>query len=88
MTLTPWGIPVSEVGAYEAKTHLSELLDRVSRGERITITRYGQPVAVLTPPDPRAGGGTKEVLEAIRTFRQGRTMTVAEIRELVTEGRR
>ena len=35
------------VGAFEAKTKLSELLDRVERGEEITITRHGKPVARL-----------------------------------------
>lgn len=38
-----------EVGVYEAKTHLPRLLDRVARGETITITRHGKPVAVLRP---------------------------------------
>lgn len=77
----------SEVGAYEAKTHLSELLERVSRGERITITRYGAPVAMLVPPDPRASASTERVLEEIRSFRRGRCMDADEIRSLVAEGR-
>jgi len=38
-----------EVGAYEAKTHLPRLLDEVEKGEIITITRHGVPVAVLSP---------------------------------------
>ena len=37
------------VGAFEAKTHLSSLLDRVERGDRILITRHGRVVAVLAP---------------------------------------
>src|ERR1700690_1024643 len=37
------------VGAFEAKTHLAELLDRVGRGETITITRHGVPAARLVP---------------------------------------
>ena len=37
------------VGAYEAKTHLSELLDKVEAGEEITITKHGAPVAKLVP---------------------------------------
>ena len=41
------------VGAYEAKTHLPELLDRVARGERIIITRHGTPVAVLQPAEKK-----------------------------------
>ena len=40
-----------QVGAFQAKTHLSELLDAVSRGETISITRRGRPVARLVPPD-------------------------------------
>jgi prevent-host-death family protein len=39
----------SSVGAYQAKTHLPQLLDRVEGGETITITRYGKPVAKLIP---------------------------------------
>jgi prevent-host-death family protein len=40
---------VQTIGAHEAKTHFSSLLDRVSKGENITITRRGNPAAVLTP---------------------------------------
>ena len=36
---------MTSVGAYEAKTHLPELLKRVERGEHITITRHGHAVA-------------------------------------------
>ncbi len=41
-----------EVGAFEAKTHLSRLLDRVEKGERIFITRHGKRIAELAPPPP------------------------------------
>ena len=37
------------VGSFEAKTHLSALLDRVARGEKFTITRHGIPAALLVP---------------------------------------
>jgi len=37
------------IGAYQAKTQFSELIKKVMRGERITITRYGEPVAILSP---------------------------------------
>jgi prevent-host-death family protein len=40
---------VTEVGAFEAKNKLSELLDRAERGERVVITRRGKPVAELVP---------------------------------------
>ena len=41
---------VQTVGAYEAQTKLSALLDRVSKGESFTITRHGMPVAILIKP--------------------------------------
>jgi len=43
------------VGAYEAKTRLSELLERVEAGEEITITKHGAPVARLVPVKKEAG---------------------------------
>ena len=45
----------SSVGAYEAKTHLPQLLDRVEGGETITITRHGRAVAKLIPAVRRQG---------------------------------
>ena len=41
------------VGVHEAKTHLSRLLERVSAGEEIAITRRGEEVARLVPPASR-----------------------------------
>jgi prevent-host-death family protein len=40
---------MTEIGAFEAKNKLSELLDRVERGERVVITRHGKPVAEMVP---------------------------------------
>lgn len=89
---------MTTVGAYEAKTHLSKLLERVRRGERITITRRGVPIAVLAPPPAEAqpmDGATqsavRETVEALREFRRrrkGRGLTAQEIKELIEEGRR
>jgi prevent-host-death family protein len=39
-----------EVGAFEAKNKLGQLLDLVERGEEIVITRHGKAVARLLPP--------------------------------------
>jgi prevent-host-death family protein len=41
---------IEEIGAFEAKTRLSELLDRVQRGHVYRITKRGRPVAELRPP--------------------------------------
>ncbi len=46
------------VGVHEAKTNFSKLLERVSAGEEITITRRGEEVARLVPPRP---GGTRRL---------------------------
>jgi prevent-host-death family protein len=40
---------MAEVGSFEAKNKLSELLDRAEHGEEIVITRRGKPVAKLGP---------------------------------------
>ncbi|HEX8312031.1 MAG TPA: type II toxin-antitoxin system prevent-host-death family antitoxin [Chthoniobacteraceae bacterium] len=51
---------VQEIGAFDAKTHLSALLERVASGESFTITKRGMPVAELRPlPKPKI---TKRVL--------------------------
>lgn len=44
-----------EIGAFEAKTKLSELLDRVDHGQVYVITKRGRPVAELRPVRGRAG---------------------------------
>lgn len=46
---------MDEVNLYEAKTKLSELVDRAAAGEEIVICRHGRPVARLVPLGPPAG---------------------------------
>ena len=75
------------VGTYEVKTHLSSLLARVEKGERITITRHGIPVAVMVPATP----GRKTAAEAIgdiRELRSGMKFDGLDLKELIQEGRR
>ncbi len=40
---------MASFNVHEAKTHLSQLLDRVEKGEQIVISRAGRPVARLSP---------------------------------------
>ena len=76
------------VGAYEAKTHLPRLLDEVERGEKITITRHGRPIAYLVPAaverDPER---IREAIEAIRALSRGKHATSEEIKEWINDGR-
>jgi antitoxin (DNA-binding transcriptional repressor) of toxin-antitoxin stability system len=60
------------VGTFEAKTKLSELLDRVERGEEFVITRHGKPVAKLAAPDlptlPEPTRGKRATVEEIEAI--------------------
>ena len=76
------------VGAFAAKTHLSDLLERVERGERFTITRHGKPVAQLTPVDQRDPAAVKDAIAALKAFRKGHSLGGISLRELIEEGRR
>jgi prevent-host-death family protein len=77
------------VGAYEAKTNLARLLERVQAGEQITITRHGVPIAVLRPAP---GGGRRQqparTIAELRKFRGKHTLGGQNLKEMIEEGRR
>ena len=79
---------MTSVGAYEAKTHLPKLLERVMKGERITITKHGVPVAVLQPPDPGNAGDIETVIGDIRDFRNKHGLGGHSLKDMIEEGRR
>jgi prevent-host-death family protein len=77
------------VGAYEAKTHLSELLEKVEAGEEIIITKHGAPVAKLVPVKKEVS--TEQRAAAIRRIQQlssGLFLAGLKIKDLIAEGRR
>jgi len=76
------------VGAFDAKTHLNELLRRVSRGETIQITRRGIPVAMLVPAKDQGLAEPRQLILDIRELRKGARLGKSLIRELIDEGRR
>ena len=76
------------VGAFEAKTHLDELLDRVERGESVTITRDGKPVAELVPAAAPQKCDRAEVIRELLDFGKGRKVEGMSIRKMIQEGRR
>ena len=76
------------VGSYEAKTKLPQLLAQVAKGARITITKHGQPVAMLVPI---AGVGQKnaaDTIGALRRFRRKKRRGGVSVRAMINEGRR
>lgn len=75
------------VGAYQAKTNFSELVDRVKKGERITITRYGEPVAVLVPVESAPASPLEEVIQEIKTLRKKSSLGDLDVRDMIEEGR-
>jgi prevent-host-death family protein len=79
---------ITTVGAYEAKTHLPELLRRVEKGERITITKHGHPVAELVPASDERRQRVAESIAKLEQLREGRKLGDMTIRQLIDEGRR
>ena len=84
---------MARVTALEAKTRFGELLDRVSRGEEVVITRHDKPVARLVPEWShraedvrRAVAGLRELRASIRR-RSKATLTDREVRAAIDEGR-
>jgi prevent-host-death family protein len=75
------------VGAFEAKTHLSSLLERVAKGEAFTITRHGKPVAQLVPVDRRDPERIKAAINRLRELAKGQTLD-GDWRELRDAGRK
>jgi prevent-host-death family protein len=77
------------VGTFEAKAHLSALLEQVARGEEITITRHGRAVARLVPVEAASGRARlAETVARLKAFRRGRRLGGLSVRELIEEGRR
>ena len=60
---------MAEIGAYDAKTHLPKLLERVEKGERFVITRHGKPVAELVPVAARDMAAIARAISEIRAVR-------------------
>jgi prevent-host-death family protein len=78
---------MTKVSAYEAKTHFSALLERVSKGESITITRHGHEVAKLSPIQNQMN--PEEAVEKLKAFSKGikSSVTLEEILAWKDEGR-
>ncbi|MBN1142292.1 MAG: type II toxin-antitoxin system prevent-host-death family antitoxin [Deltaproteobacteria bacterium] len=79
---------MGSVGAYEAKTHLTQLLKRVAKGEKITITKHGVPVATLQPADSSIRVPVRDVVDQLKQFRHGKHPDGISLRDMIEEGRR
>ena len=80
---------MKEIGAFEAKNKLAELLDLAEKGEEIIITRHGKQVARLGPVQkPFDREAARHAVEDIKKLRKGMRIDDATIKEFINEGRR
>lgn len=78
-----------EYGAFEAKTHFSELLKKVEKGEQITITRRGKPIAILCHVDQHQSIDSHSAFERLRQLRKQAPIraTLEELQQWKQQGR-
>ena len=79
---------MSEVGAFEAKTHLPRLLERVQKGERFVITKHGHPVAELIPFRKRDADKIRAAIDDLKAFQKTRKRGGPSVRAMIEEGRK
>ena len=77
---------MSEIGAYEAKTHLPKLLERVEKGERFVITRHGRPIAELTPIAERDAAGIRRAIAELRHVRKTLARRGVRLKDVLRPG--
>ncbi len=76
------------VGAFEAKTHLSSLLERVAQGEEIIITRHGKPLARLIPVNAADRSRIDSAIARLKMLRKDCTLDGISWQTLRDKGRR
>ncbi len=76
------------IGAFEAKTHLSSLLERVAAGEEVVITKHGKPLARLVGATDLDASRSGDAFESLRNLRKGVTLGGLSWQALRDEGRR
>lgn len=79
------------LGAFEVKTHFSEILGDVINGEKFVITKHGKQVAMIVPFSPK-DSETNPVVDAIRAIRNlrkgikiGKSLS---IKQMIEQGRK
>lgn len=78
----------NEIGSFDAKARLSELLREVQRGQRYTITLRGRPVADLVPCEHAGREDARASIEAMRGIRKVQGVAEQALKDWVAEGRR
>lgn len=79
---------MKQVGAFEAKTHFSHLLEEVENGEQIIITKHGRPIARLVPFSGRDSSDRQAAIDELKIFAKGNILGDVDWKTLRDEGRR
>lgn len=82
-----------EIGAFAAKTHFSQLLNRVGQGETLAITKHGQKIALLVPVKSKPTLSVTDAKNAIFALRnkiskRGIKLSPLEIQKMKEMGRK
>ena len=77
-----------EIGAFEAKTHLPQLLERVQAGERFVITKHSRPVAELIRFRTHDAGKIRAAIDDLKAFQKTHDLGGLSVRQMMEEGRR
>ncbi len=77
-----------KVGIFEAKTHLSALLEKVSQGQEVLITKRGEPVARLVPAQRSDRIQVATTIDTLLEFRKGMKLNGLDWQALRNAGRR
>ena len=76
------------IAVYEAKSKLSELLDKVCAGKEVVITRHGEPIARLVPVNAPTAPDRARAVRAVRALSKRLNIRAgSSLRKLIEEGR-
>lgn len=78
----------TEIGSFDAKAKLSELLREVQRGQRYTITLRGRPIADLVPTESAIREDAQAAVESMRNIRKVQGVSGETVSLWIAEGRR
>ena len=79
---------MSVIGAFDARTHLAQLLRRVQEGERFVITKHNRPVAELIPFEQRDTVKIRAAIDRLPAFQKTNSLRGLSVRQLIEDGRR
>ncbi len=80
---------MESIGSFDAKTRLSELLERAAKGEVFEITKHGRPLARLVPCEVIDPASIARAVERLKHFHEGKpAVTREELLDSIHEGHR